>query len=109
MNLGNQGILSGAFEADSELEDHYRGWQPTYLFWAAKLCSFTLPLPRGDVLEYDEYETVNELANWIRKGDRPLGKHMQLPGTRRKIALSHVTICELFVMNIVAKEPVKVT
>ena len=109
MDLGERGVLEGAFVADSELKVHYRQWQPTYHLWAKLLCGFTLSLPEGDELKFNEWETVDELAEWIRKGDIKLGKHMTLLGTRQRLGLSHVRICKLFAKNIVAKGPVKAT
>lgn len=109
MNPGRQGMLSGAFIADPELKNHYRDWLPSYRVWAKNLCNFKQPLPGGEVLQFDEYETAAWLAEMIQKGDKPLGKHMQLPGTRQKVALSHIKICELFALNVVAREPVSAT
>ena len=67
-------------------------------------CSENLPLS-----EFDEYETAARLADMIQKGDEPLGKHMQLRETRKRVALSHIKICELFALNVVARGPVSAT
>ena len=109
MSPGRQGMLSGAFIADPELKNHYRDWLPSYRVWATNLCNFKQPLPGGEVIEFDEYETAVRLADMIEKGDKALAELMQLPGTRRRIAVPHIKICELFAMNVVAREPVSAT